>query len=651
MRPRLLLYLSHARDLQRFAVAPTLAALVERAGDPWRFDCMFDARRDGRHFGAGDPEVFGPAAGNGSLLAGGAHAEQLLWLTTAYDVVVVGDHASTAWPTLDAAGADSLCRSDDAGAIYAAVLIRLGIGGAPRRLIVVDGTPQGRHRVVVAPYLLPAAFVGGPTLAVDVSTAPATAAAVAALLPDGAPPPLALYVDPDRISTFPIEVAEREGTVGDATYAEVTAELCRRHAAWARGVLLGDPNLVASQSAKAARLRLVPLYGAPNVDVLAEVDGTVRAASEPVYGRQYDDRDFFAIARAGHGLHVVDPPPPFDSASAIWPSFATAEPAGVDEPSDDELYRWTAEGRVLTTLLFWAGMIREADCYPAIVDLLASTGLRAGVVVTVDAVTHAPPASLELLTQPADRGGVHGLVELVLGSTGFGVAAEAEMPDGVLARYLTDALAQLEQLLPSTLQPRAWWPLLDTTLRPHRAPLVTRLGWRPVVHFDPARRSVLNAVIHRTKAYRFVEERRPYDGARPGDIAPAVLDAVKGAGFDHAWTKAGFGTSRIVHADTDGDFVALPFTAGNWDGWSPFYTVSCVADLANAERRLTRTKDPGWLVSTVDSPLWLLSGERQRHGSWLHDAATRLAAGGRSGRLVNTTPSVIARYARLIARR
>jgi hypothetical protein len=101
----------------------------------------------------------------------------------------------------------------------------------------------------------------------------------------------------------------------------------------------------------------------------------------------------------------------------------------------------------------------------------------------------------------------------------------------------------------------------------------------------------------------------------------------------------------------DDAFVALPFTAGNWDGWSPFYTVGHAADLHRAERRLLRTGRPGWLASTIDSPLFALSGEIWEHGSRLHEIARCVAAGGRSGRLINVPPRVVARYARLLRER
>lgn len=648
MKRPLLLFLAHAEDGQRFAVGPGLAALAHQAG--WAFDCSYDALRDGRHFGGGDLTHAGPTAGNGSLVAGGSYAEQLLWLTAAYDVVALGDPGAIAWPVLAAAGAETLCRSTDPADIYEAAITRMQVDG-PAHLLVVDGAPQGRHRVIAAPYLLPAVFVDGPALVVDVAAGAGTVNALVALLRGDTTPPTALYVDPQRADAFAVELSDRQGSVGDATYAEVTAELQQRHAGWGRGILLGDPHLVAAHAPKAARLHLVPLYGKPQVDVLTRTDAAVRAATEPVYGRQYDDRDFFALARAGHGLQVIDPTPPFDSASTLVHDSSVGDDRA-DEPHDDQLARWADEGRVLTTLLFWGGMIREAECYPPILDLLAATGLRAGIVVTVDSVRHLPPSSLSLLAEPVDRGGVGGLAELLVGSTGFGVAAESDLPAGVLASSLERAREELADVLPSALQPRGWWPLLDTSLQPHRTRMIGRKGRRPVVRYtlpsNEKARALIGGLLWRTHAYPWFEERRPYDHVRPGALLPSVAEAVRDAGFEYMWTKAGFGSSEVVHAD--GAFVALPFTAGNWDGWSPFFTVSSLADVVKAERGRKRVDRPGWLVSTIDTPLWLLSGERQR-ASWLHAVAERLVAGGTSGRLVNATPGTIARYARLLEER
>jgi hypothetical protein len=162
-------------------------------------------------------------------------------------------------------------------------------------------------------------------------------------------------------------------------------------------------------------------------------------------------------------------------------------------------------------------------------------------------------------------------------------------------------------------------------------------------------RGLAGSLVRGLGLERLFEERRPFDDQRPGAIDEAVADAVRGAGFEYMWTKASFG--RPVAALRRDEFVALPLTAGNWDGWSPFYTVSGAGDLARAERRLLRSGDPGWLSGTIDSPLWLLPGEVLERGSALYRIAQFVAGGGRSGKLVNVTPNVIARYARLLDER
>ena len=158
-------------------------------------------------------------------------------------------------------------------------------------------------------------------------------------------------------------------------------------------------------------------------------------------------------------------------------------------------------------------------------------------------------------------------------------------------------------------------------------------------------RALAGTLARRISFDRLFEPRRPFEDQRPGVLDRGVAEAVEAAGFSYMWSKAGFGASRVLHRD--GDFVALSLTAGNWDGWSPFYTVGSAHDLERAERRLLRS-GPGWLVGTIDSPLWALSGEALERSSALYAIARHVSNGGRSGRLVNVTPNVIARYARVL---
>jgi len=669
-RPRLLLYLTASGDRQRLAVGPALAAAAERAG--WGFELYHAELRRGRHFGSADPAAAEPGVANGGLVAGGRHADRLLWLATHWDLVALGAAGHPLWPSVEAVGATVLARSTRPATLYAAAFEALG-QATPSAVAVVDGSPQGPEGIVVAPYLYPALLGGAPALlaesaclALDVSSDADVCYEIERL---GAQRFLPLGVDGERAGAFPKGLDGRDPVNRSRGYAQLTAELAELASDWARGVLIGDPDLVASQLPKARRLRLMPLHGRPQVDVIAAADGLVRRSRDPVFGRQYDDRDFFALAQRGHGLQVVDPGPPFDAAYAVKAGIvpALAPPAAVAEPADAELERWADEGRVLSTLLLWCGMLRELDALERLVDLVAETGVRAGLVVTAETVEHAGGSALGLLGVPRDQGGVSGQLELLLASTGRGVAAEAEMPAGTLTATLAEATAAVAARLPEGLRPRGWWPLLDTPLVAHRpAPAGLRDG-RPIVRFSPRGdtpggepgpahdggdakprdvRARLGGAVRRAGLDRFVEARRPFDDRRPGPIDARVAEAVRSAGFSYMLTKAAFGQPAV--ALREGDFVALPFTAGGWDGWSPFYTVGGVRDLARAERRLRATGRPGWLMSTVDSPLWALSGEIWEHGSRLHAATALTASGGRSGELVNVTPNVVARYARLL---
>lgn len=659
MTANLLFFVAHDADPQRFAVAPSLATAAARAG--WAFDLYYDARRAGRHFGGGDPRTAPAGWAAGSLVAGGRHAEQVGWLAARYDIVAVGDPESVLWPALEA-HAVAVHPTHDPGDVLCLGLRSLD-EPVPARCLVFDGRGQGAHGVVTAPYVFPSMIADEPSIAIDVSASARTCAVLEAA---GVQSFHGMWLDPARAAAFPRELASAAGEVAGRSYAEVTVELAALHRSWGQGVVLGDPDLVGAHLPRAVRRRLIPLYGTPQIDAIEAAGAVFEQAADPAWGRQYDDRDFLALARHGLGLQVIDPDPPFDSAARD--PKPVRRRSRVPRPHDDaDLRAWVAAGRVLATPLFWCGMVREVDALPRVIDLLATTGLKAGIVVTTETLAHVAPGTIDLLVAPPQRGGVGGQVELLLGSTGRGVAAEALLPPGALAMRLAGARREAVRQLPDELIPRGWWPLLDAPLESATA---RRTGWRdgvPVVWRGDEPGAPISAASHRdhdpgedglpalvrgvvgragrsVRLDRFVEQRRPFHAYRPGPFDPTVADAVKEAGFDYQWTKAAFGEPVLAHRD--GAFVALPFTAGEWDGWSPFYTIATARDVRRAERRLLRRRRPGWLVSTIDTPLWALSGEILEHGPRLVDLAQSFTS---SPDIVNVLPGTIAAYAKVIA--
>jgi hypothetical protein len=127
-----------------------------------------------------------------------------------------------------------------------------------------------------------------------------------------------------------------------------------------------------------------------------------------------------------------------------------------------------------------------------------------------------------------------------------------------------------------------------------------------------------------------------------------VLEAVREVGFEYAFTSSAFGGPPRAVVDIGG-LTAMTYTAGRWDGWTPFITVNDLSDLRRAERRLLRGGHPGWLIGTLDTCLWAFSGPIWSRGSALFAMCRWVAAGGSSGRLINVTPRTASRYARLLA--
>lgn len=161
----------------------------------------------------------------------------------------------------------------------------------------------------------------------------------------------------------------------------------------------------------------------------------------------------------------------------------------------------------------------------------------------------------------------------------------------------------------------------------------------------PDLRSLGLQAIRALRIERYFEPRRPYADKRSGALDDDVAAAAQRAGFAYMWTKSRFGEPAPTFRG-DG-FMALPLTAGNWDGWSPFYTVSTLGDLKRAQTRMA-SSDRGWVAGVIDTPLWLMSGEALRRGHRLQEIAEFVVRGGRGGRLVNVRPSQVAAYARSI---
>jgi hypothetical protein len=287
------------------------------------------------------------------------------------------------------------------------------------------------------------------------------------------------------------------------------------------------------------------------------------------------------------------------------------------------------------------------------------------------------PSPLDLVGVPREQGGVYPGVEILLASCGTGAAIESLLTAEQLATHLGTTWQELARLgVPATWWPKGWWATMDAPLLPlprWRRPKPVRWnGSLPyLVQFrfhsrdglqdqaagrergeDVNSRPAgwperLRGRVRDSRLRGFFSEYRPYEDYAPGEVGLELVTTVREAGFDYMLSKSGFGRRPRIVA-RDGDFVALNYTAGRWDGWTPFETVNDVGDLRRAERYLLSRRRPGWLLGTLDTCLWAFSGELWQAAPRLAAIARFAAEGGASGRLVNVPPRVVARYARLV---
>lgn len=466
----------------------------------------------------------------------------------------------------------------------------------------------------------------------------------------------------------------------DDDYLDVTYRLAKRWYGNAEGWIIGDPTLVSHWIPTACDENLLSVYSTPQEKIIKKLGDMLTSKGDFVYGRQYNDRDFFELSKIQKPLQVIDPcRPPFQSVKKIdydWKSEDHKDGFYGPEYSDNELRQFARDGRVLVSLMFWSGMIRELTNLYSLMDLIAITRLKCGLVLTSQSFEYMMHSPLELITLPLKSGGVYPCVEPILGSCGIGVGIESFIEPNRIESSIQDALKRiLEKVKDEKYVPRGWWATMDTDLKPlsfrKKPKPIKFLKYPPyfLIRFhDKAlnqngntnsnRSGTLNNNINKitdqikqrikqSGLFKYFESYRPYEFYESSDIKQNTAIAVKKSGLQYMFTKSGFNKrSKVEYIDDK--FIAMNYTCGQWDGWTPFETVNNVTDLIGAEKKLFKSKKPGWIVSTIDSCLWTFSGEIWNRATDLFKIAQFCAEGGKSGQLINAKPYTISRYARII---
>ncbi len=327
------------------------------------------------------------------------------------------------------------------------------------------------------------------------------------------------------------------------------------------------------------------------------------------FGRWYGDPELIPLAARPLGYNVTEPNRCILTVFAQHP----AKPPQPErscfelEPSDDQLRTWAKEGKILATWVLHSGELSHDDAVMAFYDWSAMTKMKIGSGVHWQRYAYDPDA-VEPMHVPVNEGGVLGLVEPVLHSTGAGIIWETAGDPARIAALMKASRARIAELAGDRNAPRGVYCFGDN-------------------------------------------HGQPRDKADIGETQLALWKAIKAAGFEYVITSILPGDSRILYRD--GDFVVLN-QAGRWCQGSPFVR-GFPETFAATEKKLAEAGKPGWLVGALDSPI---------HGSpiymgrpyggknpqpQIHDYYNYVQHRGKTGKVITATPHTIARYARIIA--
>lgn len=392
-----------------------------------------------------------------------------------------------------------------------------------------------------------------------------------------------------------------------------TSRTTRRWISAGTAVDLTEPLLASHLLPFAIREGRLQMYGA---DMSATATAITPFASatgqQAVYGRYaggsfrgaVTDEDLFDLFRAGIPFQVTEPGRPVLTIFGSHPEpLPQPEQTCFDlEPSDAQLATWAAEKRILVTMVTHSGELSHNDAVINMVDLTATTGVKAGVGVQYQRYAF-DPEGIELLQVPVCEGGVLGLVEPVLHSGGFGIIAEALTEPKRVADLLARARAEIARLAGERFAPRGVYLYCDTT---------------------------------------------PPEWERSNE---PLWEAICQAGFEYVVSSVGIGYPRILYRQ--GDFVVLNQCGRLHYPYSPFARVDTYADLAEMETQILAKGGPGWILPVLDIPIYgysnyLSMGDPFKQRGGLGPFYEYIRRGGNSGRLISVTPRTIARYARLI---
>jgi hypothetical protein len=668
-KKELILFLANVNSFEKIVVAPTLAWIAHSTDR--LFDNYYSGYRTGVHYAGGKENKPGDILGG--TVSGGRHFESFYLLLNSFDVSTASLGTSLFHSCAENLGVSRLVYADRLHDFYTGVFTNMKCS-KPTTAVMIGKAKSGQLNGIET-YFYPEIYYRSALGLTDAIMEEE----FGDLLPEGSRV-FTIFVSGDKIQRLRArgyQISELENADTKDDYETVIARIVGRWSVNAKGWILGDPDLVSHLVPKACEEGLIAAHSIPQSRIINKLESVMRDKGQVVYGRQTDDSDFFTLSRLNKAFQVIDPcRPPFHSMRHLEYQWdGDLKDASQAEPSDEKLKQYAEEGKILISLIFWTGMIRELENLYNLVELIALTKLKCALALTAQSFEYMMHHPMEALAVHLDDGGIYPLAEPMLASCGIGVGIESVYAPVFLENGLDQGMERIKhKVKDKRLQPKGWWVTLDVDLK--KRPWWKRPGWIKFnrhspriqirhhkvtrsnsvvkgttgVNFNSPLKSRIKQTLARRNWQKYFLPYRPYEFYAPEAFKNEMVSVAKGADLKYMFSKSSFnGAPKIHHIDED--FIALNYTAGQWDGWTPFVTVNNLHDLRKSVKNLTKRNKPGWVISTIDACLWTFSGHIWEKGRTLHEIASFCSRGGDSGRLVNVHPYTIARYARIMAQK
>jgi hypothetical protein len=633
----LVMFLSTWDNPHKDAIAATLAWLTDRLN--LHFEVYYEAVYSGKHFSPYSLEDF-----FGSTVVGGSHLERFYLLNKLFDVkyVIYGQPKLFSSSLLERIGANIIVETQDLSDFYQKIFSHFKVQ-LPKDLVLVETRPfQGNlelssksknhgyikklvinsrnklfskrkplnnNLINVNPYCYPEIFhrqaLGAgftSPLNFDIHEIADITNIHTFFLPDE-------KVDELKEQSFKVSLIDKIQQ-GD-TYWSITNRIMSRWQRHSNGVTFSDPVLTSYWLPWLCRHKKLAVYEPFMEPVRRQMrDMALNTKDRTVYGRHSNDRDITELSKDDIIWNIMDPGRPSFPImeEADYRMYQPEKTCYELEPDDDTLRSFADERKILCTYLFYSPDIRHVEVLPRINELAMLTGMKAGVAITAQWY-QMNPEILETINVPLENGGVFPNVEPLLCSAGMGVGVEAKefLKETTLRKHLMDARKIIAETAGSKFVPKGHYPFLDT-LKDY-----------------PYAKSVLNCVSDADPSFKIFED----------------------LGFDYSISYLSPGNPKTLFKSEN--FVAINHTSKQWCPYSPFLVMSDLNEVKQLEHSLSLKKKSGWIIASLDSPLWLYSYYQWQKANKLFEMASYTSRGGATGKLIPATPHVISRYARILA--